>query len=98
MLTITPEAIRFLQDKGQPVYLDHPSVAEASTRPSKKLPQIIYGMPKQPENFELCQQEGVMVYVPRIIWHIPITMAVSSFFTYKNLYFRVDEGKRLKRS
>ena len=98
MLIITPEAVRYLKDKGEALYLDHPSASEAANRTFKELPTLKFGVPQRIEDFEIVQEDGATVYVPRAIWHIPMSLAASSFLGFKKLFLRLEEGKRGKRS
>ncbi|WP_414714901.1 CC/Se motif family (seleno)protein [Sporomusa sp.] len=58
----------------------------------RESPAVRLGQPRNPENYNLEEIRGIMVYIPHELPNIPLTIALSSFFWFKRL---VIEGWQL---
>lgn len=84
MLTITPEAISYIQLKAKPIFLDIPPLIGCCVH-LKESPSVRFGEPHDPDNYVLTTIQGVSVYVPNELPDQPLTITLTSFLGIKNL-------------
>lgn len=89
MLILMPEAIQFIKEKQQPIYLDHPPLEGANSQMRVKAPAVKFGIPQQLSDFTVQQEHGVTVYVPRGLELVQITIELSGIICFKKLMARV---------
>ncbi|WP_371371383.1 CC/Se motif family (seleno)protein [Sporomusa aerivorans] len=58
----------------------------------RESPAVRLGQPHDPQNYSLEEIQGIMVYVPRELPEIPLTITFSRFLWFKRL---VIEGWQL---
>ncbi|WP_425060723.1 hypothetical protein SCACP_14650 [Sporomusa carbonis] len=91
MLTITDQALEYIKSRGKPVYLQMFQTISCCIDVTES-PTVNFGQPHNPENYDLENIQGVIVYVPHELPEIPLTIDLSSFLGFKKL---VIEGWRL---
>lgn len=91
MITITPEALDFINDRGESIYLDLPPIIGCCIQ-FRDCPSVRFGTPYNPEGYEERVIQGVTIYIPHDLPDIPLTVALNSVFGYKRL---VVEGWKL---
>ena len=94
MLTLTPEAIQYIKEQQQPIYLDHPPLEGENRQMKVKAPAVRLGTPQQLSNFNIQQEQGVTVYVPRGLELVNITIELSTFLFIKKLMARIAVCKK----
>lgn len=92
MLSVHPNAARYVKDRNQPVYLEQPPAIDACCFQLQEAPAVRFGVPQKPETFVVYYVEGITVYVPRAIDQIPLSLTLSNFLGFKSLSI---EGWRL---
>lgn len=95
MLVLTPEAISYIKEKRQPIYLDHPPLSGANSQMKIKPPPVKFGVPQNLSDFTLHEEQGVTVYMPRGLEVVQITVELSGILFLKKLMARVAVGKKL---
>ena len=95
MLILTAEAIAYIKQKNQPIYLDHPPLSGANSQMKIKPPPVKFGVPQNLADFDLHEEQGVSVYMPRGLEVVNITVELSEFLFLKKLMARVAIGKKL---
>jgi hypothetical protein len=91
MLTFTAEAAAFIRARNQSVFLDIPPLIDCCVH-LKESPAVRFGEPHDPQNYRRETIAGVVVFVPRDLPDIPLTVTLTSFLGYKRL---VVEGWHL---
>ena len=94
MLILTPEAIQYINEQQQPIYLDHPPLEGENRQMKVKAPAVRLGTPQQLSNFNIQQEQGVTVYVPRGLELVNITIELSTFLFIKKLMARIAVCKK----
>ena len=94
MLVLTPEAKNYIKEKQQSIYLDHPPLSGANRQMKIKPPPVRFGVPQNPADFNLHEEQGVTVYMPRGLEVVNITVELSEFLFLKKLMARVAVAKR----
>jgi hypothetical protein len=94
LLVLTPEAIGYIKEKQQPIYLDHPPLSGENSQMKIKPPPVKFGVPQNPNDFTLHEEPGVSVYVPRGLEVVQITVELSGILFLKKLMARVAVAKR----
>ncbi len=84
MLTITPEAISYIQSKAKPIFLDIPPLIGCCVH-LKESPSVRFGEPHDPNNYDLTTIQGVSVFVPHELPDQPLTVTLTSFLGMKKL-------------
>lgn len=84
MLSLTPEAVAYIQEQNKPVYLDIPPTIGCCIT-IRESPAVRFGEPRDPENYDKRTIDGVTVFVPDELPDQPLTIVVSKFFGYKKL-------------
>ena len=95
MLILTPEAIEYINEQRQPIYLDHPPLEGENRLMKVKAPAVRLGTPQQLSNYNIQQEQGVTVYVPRGLELVNITIELSTFLFIKKLMARIAVGKKM---
>ncbi len=95
MLILTPEAVQYIKEKQQPNYLDHPPLSGANSQMKIKPPPVKFGVPQNPADFDLHEEQGVTVYMPRGLDVVQITVELSGILFLKKLMARVAVAKKL---
>ncbi len=91
ILTITDQALGHIKAQGKPVYLELFPVISCCID-LRESPSVRLGLPHNPDSYSQTEIQGVTVYVPHDLPNIPLTIALSNFFTFKKL---VIEGWQL---
>ena len=94
-MILTAEAIAYIKQKNQPIYLDHPPLSGANSQMKIKPPPVKFGVPQKPTDFNLHEEQGVTAYVPRGLEVVQITVELSELLFLKKLMARVAIGKKL---
>ncbi len=84
MLSLTPEAVAYIQAQGKPVFLDIPPLISGDFN-IQESPAVRFGQPRDPENYALQVIQGVSVYVPYGLPEQPLTITLSSFLGWRRL-------------
>ena len=61
MLVLTPEAVQYIKEKNQPIYLDHPPLVGANSQMKIKAPPVKFGTPQNAADFTQRQEQEVTV-------------------------------------
>ncbi|QDR80342.1 CC/Se motif family (seleno)protein [Sporomusa termitida] len=91
MLTITDQALEYINARAKPVYLELFPVISCCID-LRESPSVRLGLPHNPDSYTREEIRGITVYVPHDLPNIPLTITLSSFFTFKKL---VIEGWQL---
>ena len=94
LLTLTSEAIQYIKEQQQPIYLDHPPLEGENRQMKVKAPAVRLGTPQQLSNFNIRQEQDVTVYVPRGLELVNITIELSTFLFIKKLMARIAVCKK----
>ena len=89
MLILTPEAVQYIKEKNQPIYLDHPPLVGENSQIKIKAPPVKFGTPQNMADFTQSQEQGVTVYLPNGLDVVQITVELSGFLFLKKLMARV---------
>ena len=95
MLLLTPEAIQYIKEQQQPIYLDHPPLEGENRQMKVKAPAVKLGTPKQLTDFNVQQEQGVTVYIPRGLELVNITIELSKVLFIKKLMARIAVNKKM---
>lgn len=91
MLNFSSEAVSYIRDKKQPVYLEIPPVIGCCITIREK-PEVRFGVPYNPEHYEKREMQGITVFIPHDLPDIPLTITLNTFLGIKHLGI---EGWRL---
>ena len=95
LLTLMPEAIQYIKEQQQPIFLDHPPLEGENRQMKVKAPAVRFGMPQQLADFNIHQEQGVTVYIPRGLELVNITIELSKILFIKKLMARIAVGKKM---
>lgn len=84
MLSLTTEAVAFIESRGKPIFLDMPPLISGDLT-LQESPSVRFGEPRDPENYALREIQGISVYVPHRLPDQPLTISLSSFFGWRRL-------------
>jgi hypothetical protein len=84
MLTISPQALTYIQKQNKPLFLDIPPVISCCLH-LKESPTVRFGEPHDPANYKEQIIQGVIVFVPNELPEIPLSIQLSSFLGIKRL-------------
>lgn len=85
MLSVHPDAARYVKERNQPIYLEQSPPIDACCFQLQEAPSVKFGVPQKPEAFVIHCVEEITVYVPRIIDQLPLALTLSSFLGFKKL-------------
>lgn len=91
MITISPEAVAYIQAKSQPVYLDLPPLIDCCI-PLRECPSVRFGTPHDPQNYHPKMIGGIRFALPKDLPEIPLEIVLTRTFGFKRL---VVEGWQL---
>ncbi len=92
MLTITPEAVAYVEERKESLYLDLPPVVRSCCITLQECPAVRLGRPRSSQNYHMRTVEGITLFVPQDLPDIPLTITLDRFLGFKRL---VIEGWRL---
>lgn len=84
MLTITPQAVQYIKERNNAIYLELPPVIDCCMH-LQEAPMINLGNPPKPECHEKLEISGITVYLPHNLPTIPLTIIITSFLGFKRL-------------
>lgn len=84
MLEFSPEAVQYIKDKGQSVYLEVPPVIGCCITICEK-PEVRFGRPYNPEKYEKREIQGLTVYLPDDFPSVDLKVNLHTFFGIKHL-------------
>ncbi len=90
MLTITPEARSYALDNGGELFLEYITLTGGCV-PFQPEPIVMFGKPKNQNQYRQETIEDLTVFVPRALPDAPLVIAVASVLGFKRL---VIEGWR----
>ena len=79
MLTIEPEALVFIGEKQQSIYLDMPPIISNCCMTLRECPSVRFGQPHNIEDYIEKTVQGITIYLPHDLPEIPLTITVSRF-------------------
>jgi hypothetical protein len=86
MLTITPEALTFIQIKKQPIFLEMPKPITSCCFDCQECPTVHFGKPNNMSQYNEKTIQDVTIFIPhRLPNNYPLTITVNSFFSLKRL-------------
>jgi hypothetical protein len=86
MLTISPAALKMIQERNKPVFLDMPKLISGCCFDVQECPTVRFGVPRNPAEYVEKVINDVTVFVPRRLPNtFPMTITVSSFLSFKRL-------------
>lgn len=92
MVTITAEAVQYIRKRNQPVRLELPPCIDACCFELQEAPEARFGVPQNRAAHIEQIVEEIIVFIPRSLQSVPLTLTVSSFFGFRRL---TVEGWRL---
>lgn len=90
MLTITPEARRYIHDHGGIIHLEYLPL-QGCCIPYQPGPDVRFGMPYNPLQYRHETVDGTTVFVPFDLPDVPLRINLNIFLGFKRL---VAEGWR----
>jgi len=86
MLTISPEALTFIQIKNQPIFLEMPKLIIGCCFNCQECPTVRFGKPHNMSQYAEMTIQNVTIFIPhRLPKNFPLTITVNSFFSIKRL-------------
>ena len=84
MLSITPEALTYIKQKGKPIYIDIPPLIGCCIDLVDQ-PSVHTGIPHDPQNYQEQELQGIKIFIPNDLPDIPLSIEISSFLGIKRL-------------
>ena len=91
MISVSPEAAEIIRKQGNTVFLDLPKAIATCCFDFQESPTVRIGHPPNPDAYIAADMDGIIVYLPRVIAGIELSIEVSSFLGFKRL---IVEGWR----
>ncbi|KAF7597991.1 MAG: hypothetical protein CGU28_15390 [Candidatus Dactylopiibacterium carminicum] len=93
MLTLTDDALAFIAERRQPIFIDAPQTIESCCLEITPCPGVRFGRPRRPDQHTLREIQGVEVFVPhRFPATQPLAIRTRRFLGRKFLFL---DGWRL---
>jgi hypothetical protein len=93
MISITEEALGFIRQRAQPVYLELPRPVTGCCFYLQECPSVRFGKPREASQYRERTVQGVALLVPRgLPEDSPLTLTVSRFLGFSRV---VVDGWRL---
>ena len=86
MLTLSDQALAYVQGKNQPIYLEMSPTIKECCFTLRESPAVHVGEPRDKAAYHAKTVAGVTVYAPRDLPEIPLTINIRNLFGYKSLY------------
>lgn len=84
MISFTPEAITFLQERNKIIFLQLPPKIDCCLH-LQEAPMITIGLPPKSIPCNMLEFDGITVYLPSDFPDVDFTIDVSSFLGFKKL-------------
>ncbi len=85
MLTLSDQALAYVREKNQPIYLEMSPTIKECCFTLKESPGVHFGEPKNKAGYHVRLIDGATVYTPDDLPDIPLTISVRNFFGFKSL-------------
>lgn len=85
MISISPDALAIIRNKGGTIHLDLPPVIRGGCCVAiQECPEVRYGPPRDPHRYQERRLQGIAVYVPRrMLPERDYTVTVASLFGFR---------------
>jgi len=84
MLTISPQALAYIQEKNKAIFLDIPPLISCCLH-LKESPTVRFGEPHNLDYYTKVFIQGVTVFMPHDLPEAPLSIELARFFCFKRL-------------
>lgn len=84
MITITPEALAYIKQKGKPIYIEVPPLIGCCIDLVDH-PSVRTGIPYDPDNYTEMEIQGLKILIPHDLPDIPLSIETSKFLGFTRL-------------